>query len=334
MVLSSTKYIFSMGELKRKDDSLIFRNENGHTYIPIKGIKELYCMNEVSFNTKFIDFLSKCGIVLHLFNYYGRYSGTFHPREYLMSGKMVIEQAMFFKTNRLDIAKAIVSGTAENIHHVLYHYYRHGKADLKPFLEWLKLDLKPMLEKVTGINQVLYIEGSMWKRFYGSFPLFLNEEFVLNKRVKRPPDNPLNAMISFGNSMLYSKVITQLYHTHLSQEISFLHEPTERRYSLSLDLAEAFKPIIVYKTIFELVNRKMIKVEKHFEQDLNYCILNEAGKKIFVKAIEERLAERFEHSSLKRKTSYFSAIKYDGYKLSKAILEKKDFLPFNIKEKK
>lgn len=68
----------------------------------------------------------------------------------------------------------------------------------------------------------------------------------MSKRVKRPPDNPINALISFGNSLLYSKTITQIYHTHLNQSISFLHEPSEGRFSLSLDLAEAFNCIQNY----------------------------------------------------------------------------------------
>lgn len=101
-------------------------------------------------------------------------------------------------------------------------------------------------------------------KFYDSFKYFLPEDFVMNKRVKRPPDNPINALISFGNSILYSRTITQIYNTHLNQTISFLHEPRESRFSLSLDLSEVFKPVVVYKSIFELVNNRKIQVDKHF----------------------------------------------------------------------
>ena len=84
------------------------------------------------------------------------------------------------------------------------------------------------------------------------FQYFINEDFILNKRVKRPPDNPINALISFGNTLLYTKTISAIYRTHLDQRISFLHEPSEGRFSLSLDISEVFKPVIVYKTIFDL----------------------------------------------------------------------------------
>lgn len=123
--------------------------------------------------------------------------------------------------------------------------------------------------KAKDIKQILSIEGKVWAEFYSTFKYFLPEDFMINKRVKRPPDNPMNAMISFGNTLLYTKTISEIYNTHLEQSISFLHEPSEARFSLSLDLSEVFKPVIVYKTIFDLVNNKKIKVEKHFNSKVN-----------------------------------------------------------------
>ena len=69
--MGSTKYIFSMGELTRKDNSLCFRKDEKNVYIPIENTKEIYCMNEVSINTKLLDFLGQNHVVIHFFNYYG-----------------------------------------------------------------------------------------------------------------------------------------------------------------------------------------------------------------------------------------------------------------------
>ena len=171
-------------------------------------------------------------------------------------------------------------------------------------------------------------------RFYSTFKYFLPEDFVMNKRVKRPPDNPINAMISFGNSLLYSKTISVIYETHLNQTVSFLHEPSEGRFSLSLDMCEVFKPIIVFRTIFNLVNLKKIQVNKHFEKNLNYCMLNEEGRKVFLNEFNSRLDSVFENKQLKRKTSYRYAMKLDCYKLIKFLLEDKPFVPFSLKEMK
>jgi len=327
-----TRYIFSMGELKRKDNSIAFKNEKGWHYIPIEQTKEIYFFNEVSLNTKFLDFVSKAGVVLHFFNYYGHYSGTYYPKEYLISGDLTIAQSIAFIEHRTLIAKAIVTSLALNIYEVLYHYFRHGKKELQKTLHWLK-SIPSMLQKEISIKQILFVEGQIWLRFYESFKTILPEDFWMEKRVKRPPDNPINALISFGNTLLYAKTITALYHTHLNQAVSFLHEPSEARFSLSLDMSEVFKPIIVFRTIFDLVNRKKLQVTKHFEKRLNYALLNEEGKKIFIEAFEGRLNEKFKHPKLKRMVSYQSAIKYDGYKLIKFLLERKAFTPFLLQEK-
>jgi len=333
MAKNHTRYIFSMGELKRKDNSIAFRNEKGNFYIPIQDTREIYCMNEVSFNTKFLDFIAKAGITLHLFNYYENYSGTFYPKEQLVSGNLTLKQSLCFVEKRLIIAKAIVSSIASNIFEVLYHYYRHGKKEIKAYLDWLKSDVDKFLNQKITIEQILFIEGQVWSRFYDSFKHFLPEDFIINKRVKRPPDNPINALISFGNTLLYTKTVSAIYETHLNQTISFLHSPREGRFSLSLDLSEAFKPIIVFKTIFDLVGKKQIQVAKHFDKSLNYALLNETGKKIFIEAFETRLNETFLHPKLKRKVSYKHCLKLDGYKLIKFIIEDKEFKPFLLKEK-
>ncbi len=329
-----TRYIFSMGTMSRKDNSIMFKNEKGNFYLPIKDTREIYCLNEVSFNSKFLDFISKAGITLHFFNYYGHYSGTFYPKVQLLSGDLTIKQSSAYLNHREVIAAAIVQGIADNIHELLYHYYRHDKKELKPYLDWLKKKVPKMLAKMQSIKQILAVEGQIWLRFYDSFQYFLPEEFLMNKRVKRPPDNPMNALVSFGNTLLYTKTISQIYHTHLNQSISFLHEPSEGRFSLSLDLSEVFKPIIVFKTIFDLVNKKRLQVHKHFDKSLNYALLNEAGKKIFIEAYETRINEVFLHKKLGRKTTYKSAIKYDGYKLIKMIVEGEVFKPFSLKEKR
>lgn len=330
--MGSTRYIMSMGELTRKDNSLCFRKNGKNVYIPIENTKEIYCLNEVSINSKLLDFLSQNNVVVHFFNYYEGYSGTFYPKDQYQSGKLLIKQVQKYETSKEVVAKAIVKGIGINMAEVLYHYYKHDKNEVKDTIDWLKKDFIKSVELGKTVLEIMKYEGDAWGRFYASFKFFLPEDFVMNKRVKRPPDNPINAMISFGNTLLYTKTISAIYRTHLDQRISFLHSPAERRFSLSLDLSEVFKPIIVYKTIFELVNNRRIQVEKHFDKNVNYCLLNEEGRKIFIEAFENRMESVFMHPHLKRKVTYRTAIKLDCYKLIKFILEDKEFKPFSLKE--
>lgn len=330
--MGSTRYISSMGELTRKDNSLCFRKNGKNVYIPIENTKEIYCLNEISLNTKLLDFLSQNHVVVHFFNYYGGYSGTFYPKDQYLSGRLLVKQVEAFQNQRAEIARAIVKGIGENLYEVLYHYYKHEKKEVKETIDWIRSEFNPRIMQADTINSLMALEGEVWMRFYADFKYFLPEDFTLNKRVKRPPDNPMNAMISFGNTLLYGKTISTIYRTHLDQRISYLHEPSERRFSLSLDLSEVFKPVLVYRTIFDLVNNRKIQVAKHFEKKLNYCLLNEEGRKIFIEAFEGRLESVYQHPKLKRKITYRTAMKLDCYKLIKFILEGKEFVPFSLKE--
>lgn len=133
--MGSTRYITSMGELTRKDNSLCFRKDGKNVYIPIENTREIYCLNEISINTKLLDFLSKNHVVVHFFNYYGGYSGTYYPKAQYLSGKLLIKQVNVFEENRLYVAKQIVKGIGRNIYEVLYHYYKHEKKEVKETLD-------------------------------------------------------------------------------------------------------------------------------------------------------------------------------------------------------
>lgn len=301
-------------------------------YIPIENTKEIYCLNEVSINSKLLDFLAQSNVIVHFYNYYGGYSGTFYPRNQYNSGKLLVKQVGKYNNCRLNVAKPIVKGIGINISELLYHYYKHDKTEVKDTIDWIKTEFFKRVDDANDIKELMAAEGEVWQRFYSDFKYFLPEDFIMNKRVKRPPDNPINALISFGNTLLYTKTISAIYRTHLDQRISFLHEPSEGRFSLSLDISEVFKPAIVFKTIFDLVNHKKLQVSKHFDKKVNYCLLNEEGRKIFITAFEERMESVFMHSRLKRRVSYRTALKLDCYKLIKYIMEDKEFVPFSLKE--
>ena len=331
---SKTRYIMSNGELKRRENSLSFRTNGKLNHIPVQSIRELYLMNEISINTKLLDFLGRMGIIVHFFNYYGNYSGTFYPREKYLSGKLKIKQVQKYLNQRLDVARPIVSGICGNIKELLIYYKKHNFDEkIVTTINYFKKDISQLLNKAYDIKSLLAVEGMIWNDFYRILKVIIRDEFEFDKRVKRPPDNPINAMISFGNSILYTKTLTQIYNTHLDPCISYLHEPSSRRFSLALDISEVFKPIIVYKTILKLVNKKMIKVDEHFIKDYKHCILNDSGKRIFISELQSRLDTAFYHDKLKRKITYEYAIRQDLYKLIKFILEDKPFKPFSIKDK-
>src|SRR5699024_8358258 len=154
------------GKLSRKDNSICFRKDGKNIYIPVENTKEIFCLNEVELNSSFFSFVSQSNIVIHFFNFYGNYTGTFFPKEYLLSGKVTVKQVELYTRNRLDIAKAIVNGIRRNIISVLEHYYRHGTKELKDSLKYLRDDCKENIMKAQDIKVLLSVEGDIWHEFY------------------------------------------------------------------------------------------------------------------------------------------------------------------------
>ena len=125
------------------------------------------------------------------------------------------------------------------------------------------------IETVQDIDELMGVEGNMRRMYYEGFNLII-DDFEMGSRTKQPPGNEVNALISFGNMMCYSQCLRAIHQTQLNPTISYLHTPGERRYSLALDISEIFKPILVDRVIFKVLNKKMIQ-EKHFDKSLNRC---------------------------------------------------------------
>jgi CRISPR-associated protein Cas1 len=174
------------------------------------------------------------------------------------------------------------------------------------------------------------LEGNVREIYYQCFDKILKDEnFSFVSRSKRPPQNKLNALISFGNSLVYSYTLSEIYKTHLDPRIGYLHTTNFRRFSLNLDIAEIFKPILTDRSIFKLINKGML-CEKHFMKNLEGIYLNEEGKKIFVQEMEERMQTTIQHRKLGRKVSYRSLIRMELYKLEKHLLGDEIYEPFVI----
>ncbi len=313
-------YIVSDGKLVRRENTLYFENESGRKPIPINSIYSIYALGSLSVTSKAISLLAKEGICVHFFNRYGFYVGSFYPRETLISGDLLIKQAEHYLDNekRLCLAKAFVEGAILNMQRVLSSYNLNGDFDRA-------LD---ELAKAGKITEVMGCEALARRSYYSAFDSILRD-FKFESRSKRPPKNEVNAMISFGNSLLYATALSEIYHTQLNPTISYLHEPFERRFSLALDLAEIFKPFVVDRTIFRLVNKRIMKPED-FNKDFEGVLLSDSGKRKFLKAYNEKLESTIKHKQLKRNVSYQRLIRLECYKLAKHLLGIEKYKPFVI----
>nr|MBO2494631.1 subtype I-B CRISPR-associated endonuclease Cas1 [Clostridia bacterium] len=321
-------YIFSSGELKRKDNTIYFEGEEGQKFIPVENTGEIYVFGEVDVNKRFLEFLTQAEIIMHFFNRYGYYVGTFYPREHLNSGYMILKQAEHYLDfeKRFKIASEFVIGASKNIRQVLRYYINRGK-ELKEVEENIRI-LEERIGCCRDIEELMAIEGNIRDYYYRAFDVILGKaEFAFEQRTKRPPKNYLNTLISFGNSLLYTIILSEIYKTHLDPRIGFLHTTNFRRFTLNLDVAEIFKPIIVDRVIFTLIGKNMI-TKDHFEKGMDGLLLKEKAQKIFVEEMENKLKTTFNHRNLGRNVSYRRLIRLELYRLEKHLIGEEEYTAF------
>ena len=295
-------------------------------YLPIEGVEELFAFGSLDANSALFNFLGQQSVVVHYFDYYENYTGSFMPRDYLHSGKMLIEQVKHFTSpkKRQVIANQFINGATYNMLRNLKYYLKRGN-DLQGIIDRITI-LQASITGAKSVEELMGIEGNIRMTYYEAFDIIL-KDLKMEGRSKQPPKNEVNALISFGNMMCYTLCLKNIYHTQLNPTVSYLHSPGERRYSLALDLAEIFKPILVDRTIFKILNKRTLQA-KDFDAKTNRIHLKEGAKKKFIEAWEERLSETIQHRSLKRKVSYKHLVKLECYKLAKHVLGMQEYKPF------
>lgn len=328
-------YLFNPGRMSRRDHTLQFMptgedNEKSKPrYLPVSGVSALYIFGSVDANSALFNFLGQQHIPVHFFDYYKHYTGSFAPREHLLAGQMLIAQTDAYrnKKHRLRLAAALVEGASFNILKNLKYYAARGKA-VQGQIEQITA-LRENIAGVRSVSELMGTEGNCRQIYYSAYEKIV-EGYAWEGRRKRPPQNELNALVSFGNAMCYSLCLDAIYNSQLNPTVSFLHEPGYRRFSLALDVSEIFKPILVDRLIFRLCNRRELRPE-HFDFIDDACFLSERGRKVYVKAWEERLQQTIQHRKLKRPVSYRHLVRLECYKIAKHLIGmEEEYNPFKI----
>lgn len=330
--MKKSYYLFNPGRMSRKDKTLKFitKDESGNEqkpkFLPVEGVSELFIFGSLDTNSALYTFLGKQGVLVHFFDYYENYRGSFVPRDGLLAGKMQVAQTLHYhySKKRIILARKFIEAASFNMLKNL-RYYANRDKPVQSHIEDIE-QLRNEIESTREIDELMGIEGNIRNRYYAGFDQILGD-LKMEGRSKQPPKNEVNALISFANMMCYTQCLKMIHHTQLNPTISFLHEPGYRRYSLALDLAEIFKPLLVDRVIFKVLNKKTISA-KDFDDRTNRIILKDSGRKKFIKSWEEKLNETIMHRTLKRKVSYSRLIRLECYKLGKHILGIEEYTPF------
>lgn len=247
-----------------------------------------------------------------------------------MSVKTTIAQSLLYsdKQKRLQLAKKIIIAGTQNIKsNIQYYNRRYDNINLSDNIKALS-EFKKLMNEADSIEHLMLTEARMRETYFSCFDSILHADgFKFERRSRRPPKNEVNAMISFGNTILYGYIADVIQKTDLDIRIAFLHSANRRSQSLNLDIAELFKPVIVDRLIFSLINKHIIVANKHFTaNDDGSVLLNREGKSVFISAFKDKLSQKIDVKG--EKLSYAQLISREVWNLRGYILQGDKYTPF------
>lgn len=308
--------ILSDGILRQKDFSLRFETDTEKTIIPPETTDIVNVYSSVVFDSNFLKAAFRSGVTVNVFDRDGKLLGSFLPNTKLRSPRLTHSQLMAYynEKERLTLARDIVRASTHNaVLNIRYYNKQYHDA----FYDQILNALTELDKKVKGVRTyetLLILEASTRELYYDCYDHFLmSDEFVYGKRSRRPPENEFNAMLSFGNTVLYNLIATEINKSPLDIRIGFLHATNSRLQSLNLDLAELFKPLVVDRTILSLVNRGAIHTDCFTHNENGSVYLNEEGKHVFLRSFYLKLETQLTIDD--RKMNYYQIIREEVAKM-------------------
>ena len=264
--------------LERDGGTLMVRPKNDvPRRFPVHAFRHVVVAGEARLTTAVLTLLARSDIRLTVLDHYGNAAGAFESITSPASGTVRLAQARLVldPARRLDLARRIVRGTMRNMRANLnYRAYRGNTALRAPAAAIARLENQ--VGEAAGIEALMGMEGNARGWYYAAWPLIASR-LAFGPRVRRPPNNPINCLLSWFNGLCYAAMRHAIAQTHLDGCIAVLHSPNAARHSLALDLAEPFKPALTDTLIFEAVLRDQV-ADTWFHQEDGVCRLSEAGR--------------------------------------------------------
>lgn len=312
-------HLIDDGILRKKDYHILFENKEQKVDIPIEVVDHINIHSQVVFTASFFNLMNQKKLAVNFFDQQGNYIGQFLPNNQKKAIYTTLKQANIYEDSehRLLIVRKMVNASIHNERSNMKYFYKKIKnQQLQQEIEKITQQLQLVNEAQT-YEELLLVEARAKQIYFNSFQYFIkDEDFIFDKRTRQPPQNNINALISFGNTVLYNLIANEINKTSLDIRIGYLHASNARKNSLNLDLADIFKPIIIDRTIFTIIHKKIIS-NKHFEEKNNGIYLNNEGKSIFIHQINKKL---YQHINYKDTSStYYSILRNNIYVLQQHI---------------
>ena len=317
--------------------------------VPLIKIDEVVVLGEVTLTASALHLLLEHDIEITFLGHYGQFKGRLSPP---FSKNAILRMAQYRAhqdmTKRCELARRFVIGKLMNQRTMLQRSQRRQSgAEMRQAIEQIEtllrqlaalpLDSTRLPQKLaqgdnriagTPLEVILGMEGAGSAAYFSCFGKMLSDpgQWPFPGRVKRPPTDAVNALLSFGYSLLTNKVASAVQLVGFDHFVGYLHSSFYGRPALALDLVEEFRPIIVDSMVLNMLNHRILS-PTDFVVELGAYRLKQEKRTIFFTRLEERLSEEVQHPLFGYKTSYRRCIELQTRLLAKYLTGEIDSYP-------
>ncbi|TAE61387.1 MAG: type I-D CRISPR-associated endonuclease Cas1 [Nostocales cyanobacterium] len=252
----------------------------------------------------------------------GHYLGQLQPQ---MSGNIFVRKAQWQAAGNtpqaVHVVQGFVRGKLKNYRQILTRHQRKYEVDLSADVTRLE-NVIAAIDKTENIDSLRGLEGAGSAVYFGCFNrLIRNSNFEFTKRVRRPPTDPLNSLLSFGYSLLRHDIQAAVNIVGFDPFLGYLHYDRYNRPSLALDLMEEFRPLVVDTMVLSILNNQLLKPEDFITEPLSNAVsLTPEGRKIFLTHYEKKKQSDFKHPVMEKKCTYRESFELQARLLSKYLM--------------
>lgn len=325
-------YVSQHGDVLRHRQKrlVVERQGNEVASVPVAHVDRVVLLGNASITTPTSKFLLYHGVDVVFLAENGAYCGRL-TGPFARDGELRRRQyaASLHPELALQIAKDCVAGKLRNMRtQLMRHRREHGQMSLDSAIEQLER-MTQHIEQATHKNSLLGYEGSASAVYFRAFPSMLKHEWGFAKRVRQPPTDPVNVLLSFAYTLLFKQIEAAVQVVGLDPYIGFLHEPLHGRASLALDLMEEFRPIVADSVVLQCLNAELITKADFTpgSQASRPLVLSQGGVQRLVSTFEDRIASEIQHPVSGEKNSYRRCFELQAYVMAQAVRHGKPYLP-------
>jgi len=317
--------------------------------IPLIKIDEVVVLGEVTMTASALHLLLERNIEITFMGHFGQFKGRLSPP---FSKNAILRMAQYRAhqdlATRCELARRFVIGKLTNQRTMLQRYNRRqSDSEMGQAIEQIATLLHqvaalPLVQthgayrlaggdnRIAGtpLEMILGMEGAGSAAYFRCFGKLLThrEQWPFAGRVKRPPTDPVNALLSFGYSLLTTKVASAVQLVGFDHFVGYLHSSFYGRPALALDLVEEFRPIIVDSVVLTMLNKRVLTLDD-FVVELGAYRLKDERRKVFFTQFEERLNEEVIHPLFGYKVTYRRCLELQARLLAKVLTGEIDEYP-------